>query len=116
MRNENRNICLTLDNFSGHYIRYEPRNIQFLYFEPNMTPFVQPLDVGIIRCFKAYYRQQFCLCAIEKDDLGERDIYKITLLEAMLMAKAAWGRVDSSTIQHCWNHTKIQGYVISDWQ
>jgi DDE superfamily endonuclease len=81
-----------------------------------MTPFVQPLDAGIIRCFKAYYWQQFCLHAIEKDDLGEHDIYKITLLEAMLMAKAVWGHVDSSTIQHCWNHMKIQGYVISDWQ
>ena len=109
MRNQNRHICLTLDNFSGHYIQYKPRNIQLLYFEPNMTSFIQPLDAGIIRCFKAHYRQEFCLRAIERDELGERELYKINLLEAMLMAREAWKRVDSSTIQHCWNHTKIQG-------
>ena len=78
-----------------------------------MTSFVQPLDAGIIRCFKARYWQEFCLRAIEKDELGERDVYKINLLEAMLMAKEAWRQVDDSTIQHCWNHAKIQGCVIS---
>jgi DDE superfamily endonuclease len=111
MRIQKRHICLSLDNFSGHFIRYEPQNIQLLYFEPNMTSFVQPLDAGIIRCFKAHYRRQFCLCAIEKDELGERDIYKINLLEGMLMAREAWKRVDDATIRHCWNHTKIQGSV-----
>jgi hypothetical protein len=109
MRIEKRHICLALDNFSGHYLHYEPKNIQLLYFEPNMTSFVQPLDAGIIRCFKAYYRQEFCLRAIEKDELGERDIYKIDLLEGMLMAREAWKQVSSSTILHCWSHTKIQG-------
>ena len=79
-----------------------------------MTPFVQPLDARIIQCFKAYYRHEFCLRAIEKDELGERDIYRINLLEAMLMAKGAWGMVDSLTIEHCWNHTKIQECVIID--
>jgi len=76
-------ICLSLDNFSGHFICYEPQNIQLLYFEPNMTSFVQPLDAGIIQCFKAHYQQQFCLCAIEKDELSKHDIYKINLLEGM---------------------------------
>lgn len=76
-----------------------------------MTSFVQPLDAGIIRCFKAHYRQEFCLHAIEKDEAGERDIYKINLLEGMHMAREAWKQVNASTIQHCWNHTKIQGSV-----
>ena len=109
MRNQERHICLTLDNFSGHYISYEPRNIQLVYFDPNMTSFVQPLDAGIIQCFKAHYRREFCLRAIEKDELGEHDIYKINLLEAMLMAREAWKQVDGSTVLHCWNHMKIQG-------
>jgi hypothetical protein len=34
-----------------------------------MTPFVQPLDAGIIRCFKAYYRTLFCQWALELDTI-----------------------------------------------
>ena len=74
-----------------------------------MTSFIQPLDAGIIRCFKAHYQQEFCLRVIEKDELGEHDIHKINLLELMLMAKDAWKQVDDLTIQHCWDHVKIQG-------
>lgn len=69
-----------------------------------MTSFVQPLDAGIIRCFKAHYRKAFCLRAIELDEAGEEDIYRIDLLNVMLLAKAAWDAVGEDTIQHCWRH------------
>jgi hypothetical protein len=108
MKRENRKICLFVDNFSAHKIPYEPSNIELEYFEPNMTPFVQPCDAGIIRCFKAGYCRHFCARAIELDDAGEQEIYKINLLEAMMMAKEAWNIVTSTTIEHCWDHTAIQ--------
>ena len=76
-----------------------------------MTSFVQLLDAGIIRCFKAHYRRGFCLHAIEKDEAGEREIYKIDLLEGMWLARAAWSQINASTIKNCWKHTKIQGFV-----
>ena len=60
MRSQKRHILLTIDNFSGHLIDYVPTNIQIEFFEPNLTAFVQPLDAGIIRCFKAHYRNNFC--------------------------------------------------------
>lgn len=106
MRNENQHICLTLDNFSGHDIQYQPQNIRLLYFEPNMTSSVQPLDAGIIRCFKARYHREFCLRMIERDETGEHDI---NLMEGMLMACMAWRQVEVSNIKNCWNHAKIQG-------
>ncbi|KAH7925285.1 DDE-domain-containing protein [Leucogyrophana mollusca] len=108
MRRQNRHICLLVDNFSGHNTSYEPRNIDLEFFEPNLTSFVQPLDAGIIRCVKAHYRRSFCRRAIDLDEAGERDIYKINLLEAMLMAKDAWDSVEPSTIKHCWDHAGIQ--------
>ncbi|KIK13078.1 hypothetical protein PISMIDRAFT_119603 [Pisolithus microcarpus 441] len=73
-----------------------------------MTSFVQPCDAGIIRCFKALYRWNFCAQAVDLDAAGEHNIYKLSLLEGMTMAKAAWEAVSAETIQHCWNHTKIQ--------
>ena len=108
MRQQNRNVCLTLDNFSGHDINYEPTNVRIVFFEPNLTAFVQPLDAGVIRCFKAHYRRAFCQRALDLDDAGERDVYDINLLESMLMAKDAWDDISSTTIEHCWDHTEIQ--------
>jgi hypothetical protein len=108
MHAQGRNVALTIDNFSGHSIDYQPHNIELIYFDPNMTPFIQPLDAGIIRCFKAHYQQAFCLHAIDMDEAGEADIYKLNLLEGMYIAQAAWDAVTLETIQHCWNHTHIQ--------
>jgi hypothetical protein len=108
LRLKNRKIALTLDNFSGHEINYEPKNITLIYFEPNMTSHIQPLDAGIIRCFKAIYRREHCLRAIEKDEADDRDIYKMNILESMLMVKRAWSQVSQKTIKNCWDHTKIQ--------
>ncbi|KIJ39132.1 hypothetical protein M422DRAFT_258011 [Sphaerobolus stellatus SS14] len=107
MGRQNRKIILLLDNFSGHYILYQPKNIQIEFFEPNLTSFVQPCDAGIIQCFKAHYRQAFCSRDLDLDEAGGRDIYKVNLLEAMLMAKKAWDEVTGSTVAHCWNHTQI---------
>ena len=104
MRNAGWHVVMLLDNFSGHYIEYEPRNICLEYFEPNLTSFIQPCNAGIIRCVKAHYRRAYCIRAIELDKL---DIYKINLLEAMLMMKDAWDAVSPETIKHCWNHTQI---------
>ncbi|EGO30550.1 hypothetical protein SERLADRAFT_404673 [Serpula lacrymans var. lacrymans S7.9] len=73
-----------------------------------MTLFVQPCDAGIIRCFKAGYRKTYCTKELDLDEAGERDIYSINLLAGILMAKAAWEAVTSTTIHHCWDYSQIQ--------
>ena len=97
-----------MDNFSGHNIDYVPKHIMLIHFEPGLTSHIQPLDAGIIRAFKAHYRRAFCLRAIEKDNAAEENIYKINLLEAMVMAEEAWESVSPATLKNCWNHTSIQ--------
>jgi hypothetical protein len=88
-------------------ISYKPTNIQIEFFEPNLTPYVQPCDAGIICTFKALYRRAFSARAVDLDEAGEADIYDINTLEAMFMAKKAWEEVSSETIQHCWKHSGI---------
>ena len=105
---KNHQITLTLDNFTGHTIQYQLKNIMLIYFKPGLTLHIQPLNVGIIHCFKAHYQHQFCLCTIEWDDSKEQDIYKVNFLEVIMMAKRVWKSVSSMTIQNCWNHTDIQ--------
>jgi hypothetical protein len=103
-RSQNRHVALTLDNFTGHTITYKPTHIELIYFEPNLTPYVQPLDAGIIRCVKAHYRKASCARAVDMDEAGESDIY---LLKIMLMVRQAWDAVTSETITNCWKHTGI---------
>lgn len=108
MRRQNRHILLIMDNFSGHRaISYKPTNIRIEFFAANMTSHIQPCDAGIIRTFKAHYRRSFCLRAIDLDEAGEPEIYKIDLLEAMMMAKDAWDSVSKETIVNCWKHVQI---------
>ncbi|KIN93542.1 hypothetical protein M404DRAFT_56231, partial [Pisolithus tinctorius Marx 270] len=83
-------------------------NVCLEFFKPNMTSFIQPCDAGIICCFKAHYRRQFCAHALDQDAAGECEIYKIDLLDGMTMAKKAWSEITAQTIQHCWDHTHIQ--------
>ena len=71
--------------FLRSQISFTPRNIQIISFEPHLTSFVQPLDTGIIQCFKAYYRQEFCLRAIDLDQAGNSNVWKVTLCGAMMM-------------------------------
>ena len=57
MKNQNRNILLLLDNFSGHFPeKYELTNVELLYLAPNTTSIMQPLDAGIIRSFKVHFK------------------------------------------------------------
>ncbi|GAA5878265.1 hypothetical protein JCM1840_002366 [Sporobolomyces johnsonii] len=100
-------IILLMDNFSGHRVPYQPKNIKIVFFIPNITAFVQPCDAGIIRTLKALYCRSFCERALDHDDAGEREIYKIDILEAMLLMNAAWTKVSKSTIANCWAHTGI---------
>ena len=108
MRAQNRNVCLHLDNFSGHYIPYEPTNVELVFFRLNLTAWVQPLDAGIIRCFKAHYQRQFCQEALKRDISGIVDIYSFDLLEVLHMASNAWDNVTAEMIKNCWNHADIQ--------
>jgi hypothetical protein len=65
------------------------------------------MDAGIIRNFKAHYRQRQAKYALELDSQGSGNPYKVNQLEAMRLASLAWGDVSASTIQNCWRHTRI---------
>ncbi|KIK92232.1 hypothetical protein PAXRUDRAFT_147776, partial [Paxillus rubicundulus Ve08.2h10] len=104
----NCNVCLIIDNFSGHTISYQPTNVQLEFFEPNMISFMQPCDAGIICCLKAIYCKNFCQHAINLDEGGEWEIYKLNILEGMMMAWHAWDQVLLEAIKNCWDHTQIQ--------
>jgi hypothetical protein len=107
MRSQNRDILLLINNFSGHFINYIPQNIDIVYFTPNITSHIQPLDAGAIRCLKAWYKRLFCERAIDLDNANEAEIYKINLYESMRLTEKAWSMVSAETLLNCWKHTGI---------
>ena len=104
-----RKILLLQDNFSGHIIPEGLKNIRVENFRPNLTAHIQPLDQGIIRCFKAHYRAKYIERAIARydEDITPSEIYDIDQLRAMRLANAAWQEVDTTTVRNCWHKSGI---------
>ena len=109
LRRQDRHILLLQDNFSGHIAPDNLTNICVENFKPNLTAHVQPLDAGIIRCFKAHYRRKFISRAIDlyDNDTAPALIYEINQLDAMRLADTVWHEVDTTTIRNCWGKTGI---------
>lgn len=113
LRISNRKILLLLDNFSGHYIEYVPSNIKFLFFMPNSTCKSQPLDAGIIKCFKDKYighYQEYVYDLVKNDpNLSIQDAIKsLTIYKAILFSQKAWDNVHPEKIVNCWQKTGLR--------
>ncbi|KAG8993163.1 hypothetical protein FRB90_000772, partial [Tulasnella sp. 427] len=108
MRKERRHVLLLVDNAPSHIFKPETlTNVTVEFLSPNLTSRIQPNDGGIIKAFKAHYKSLFCKRAIDREEAGEVDLYKIDQLEAMRLADEAWTCVTSTTIRNCWRHVKI---------
>lgn len=108
MRRQGRYILLLCDNAPLHRrdsAKYPHIRVEFL--APNLTAWIQPIDIGIIAAFKEHYKRLFTRYAIERDDKGIPNIYKIEQLDAMPLADAAWVVVTPQTIFNCCRHTSI---------
>lgn len=108
MVKQRRHILLTLDNCSAHDIEdLHCSHIKFQFFPPNTTSTVQPLDQGIIKVVKSYFKQKLVRAAIQTiENTNEK---KWNLLDAIRAIIQSWESVSSQTIQKCfekaWNRT-----------
>ncbi|CCO35250.1 Tigger transposable element-derived protein 6 [Rhizoctonia solani AG-1 IB] len=108
MKAQDRHILLLVDNAPTHrHNAANYSNIQVEFLPPNLTSWIQPMDAGIIQCFKSHYRNRFMRLALDRDDSGFENIYGINQLDAMSIASNAWAAVLPSTISNCWRHTGL---------
>uniref|UniRef100_A0A914W2W7 HTH CENPB-type domain-containing protein n=1 Tax=Plectus sambesii TaxID=2011161 RepID=A0A914W2W7_9BILA len=106
MIKQKRKVLLFADNASCHKLEkgIVLKNVTIQFLPANTTSIIQPLDQGIIRAFKMYYRQRIVrqqLLALEKGLSMEQFAKTITVLEALRMVERSWGSVTSTTIQNC---------------
>ncbi|KAL3692790.1 hypothetical protein R1sor_006441 [Riccia sorocarpa] len=72
----------------------------------SQLPVFQPMDCGIIRCFKAHYRRQ--LIELKLDKINQHQNPKIDDYEAVLMMERAWRiNVSAKTIRKWWSHSQL---------
>jgi hypothetical protein len=95
-------IILFADNCGAHSPDTSSlRNVKGGFYPPNCTSIVQPLDLGVIKCFKQVYRKQ----PVQRDvclmDAGKGVQLKINILWAIHFIVLAWQKVTQSTIQNC---------------
>lgn len=82
------------------------KNLQIEFLPPNTTSHIQPCDAGIIRNFKAYYRNILVSKWIHELDEGQA-IKKLNIKEAIEIITDAWDSVKQNTIKNCWKNTGI---------
>jgi hypothetical protein len=67
-----RKILLFIDNCATHSPDTSPlRNVKVLLTPPNCTSVIQPLALGLIKCFKQVYRKQLVQKAACLMDAGK---------------------------------------------
>lgn len=133
-RKQKRTILLFIDNCTAHPVDTKLTNIKVIFFPANMTSVLQPMDQGVIKTFKHYYRREVILRILA----GKLNIFflyqatvvniiclnintfcigsgkKIDILEASVISKQAWDMVSSEAIVNCFKKAGFFHKEIND--
>lgn len=101
---QKRQVVLFVDNCPAH-----PRNVQqklkaikLVYFPPNMTSRLQPMDQGIIKNLKIHYRKRILTKILNAVENNESPDKVISLRYAIAEISKAWAcDVTPTTITNC---------------
>ena len=92
---------LFIDNSTAHNTIPVMENVKVVFFPPNMTSVVQPMDQGVIKNFKHFYRRLVVQNILSGAYLDEHENIKINILQAARMCNSAWDQVTQKTIANC---------------
>ena len=87
MRAQGRLVILTLDKAPSHTATTYS-NVKHPFLPPNCTPFLQPLDQGIIKAFESYYGKRLLRSLLNRieDNVNLSMLLKCVCLRAGLMS------------------------------
>lgn len=108
---QKRKILLFVDNCPAHSksVQNRLKNINLVFFPPNMTSSLQPMDQGIIQNLKHHYRKRILQKILNYN--ANEDPVAIDLLAAVRNLTRAWNSdVKSGTIHNCF---KKAGFPIN---
>ena len=108
MKRENWHIILFLDN-SCHpsSLKGMFSNVQIEFLLKNTTSRTQPLDAGIIKTWKMYYKRKLLrhvASEIDGKKTASEIVKSVNLLMAIRWMVSAWDEVPSEVISKCFKH------------
>ena len=110
MKQKKRKIALLVDNCAAHKQQPVLKNVEIFFFPSSCTSILQPLDMGIIKCLKGYYRTSLVERIIDNLERKLANPHCVDLKQACEII--AFSRhVKSETIRNCWRKT---GFVPED--
>ena len=121
---EDRKILLFIDNVPSHPESFSDcfSHVQIVFLPKNTTSKLQPLDAGIIKNFKVFYRKQllqYVLAKIKPGSKASDVISSVDLLKSIGWVMDAWRKVKKETIVNCFskcgfNETTLELFVDDD--
>ncbi|XP_054724765.1 tigger transposable element-derived protein 4-like [Uloborus diversus] len=114
----NRKILLFLDNCRAHPQNLKLKAVKLVFFPPNATSVLQPLDQGIIQNFKVGYRKLFLRHVISQasSENSAQLAKSVNVLNAIQWITKAVSSISKSCVQNCFKKAgfKIQGVIVNE--
>lgn len=109
MKRDDRHIVLFIDNAPCHpqSLKGMFSNIEVQFLPANTTSRTQPLDAGIIKTWKVYYRRKllrYIVSQIEGGKKASEIVKSVNLLMAVRWMVSAWEEVRPEIIIKCFRH------------
>lgn len=106
---QNRKVLFFLDNCPAHpkILSQQLKAIHVVFFPPNMTSKLQPMDQGVIKNIKHLYRKKMMQRTLRSLDSGKKR-NDIDVLESITLLHQSWHDVKQSTIINCF---KKAGFI-----
>ncbi|GBM96692.1 hypothetical protein AVEN_111928-1 [Araneus ventricosus] len=104
MRNQARKVLLVLDNATCHAHGAQLKNVKLLILPPTTTSKFQPLDHGVIKCFKMKYRQcslRHVIACVDGCESASELSKKISVADALDWIKISWKKIGQEVISKC---------------
>ena len=118
MKMHKRKILLFMDNVSSHVASdITLSNVTIKFLPANTTSCLQPLDAGIIKTFKMYFRKRLLHHVVSRMDecSSATELSKqVNVLQAVTWIASAWREVPSSTIAKCFSHCGFNGAQVQE--
>lgn len=112
---QKRKILLFVDNCPAHpkTVQAKLKNIRLEYFPPNLTSILQPMDQGIIKNLKHYYRKRIVMKVLAH--LEDATPASVSLLDAIKDLNKAWNiDVKEQTIANCFKKAGFAKDLLQD--
>jgi hypothetical protein len=113
-KTQKRKLCLLCDRCSAHSVSdFSSEWVKLVFFPPNCTTVLQPLDGGVIHAFKANYKRQLLKEFLSHAELNAGP-FKWTISDAADLLSRCWTAIKKDTILNCFHHVGITNGEITN--